>query len=221
MIFAFGTTWLSNPKRFVSGSSVRQIYPGRVATGPVKARDQSGFHRIAADSENNRYSRSRRLRGKCGGFAAGRDQNCNLLVDESGRHGRETIILPFGPTVLEFDVLPGDEAGGLQTLFERCDQVLRFVGRPGAQKSDHRRRLLGASCQRPSRSRTTNEGDERAPSHDLPQGIRTERSVRLKLTHYGQSGQRTTQGRSIIPAEHPGPASPEETQPIAACARPR
>src|SRR5262249_34253115 len=74
----------------------------------------------------------------------------------------------FQPVVLDDHVLAFDVAGFVKAFTERTSIACRGLGRPAADKPDHRhRRLLRARRQRPRGSRAADKRDEIAPRHSI------------------------------------------------------
>jgi hypothetical protein len=84
--------------------------------------------------------------------------------NQIGDHFRNPIIVSFQPTVFDRHVLPLDKAGFGEASAEVGENFDRVLGRPRAQISDHRHRLLLRSRrQRPRRCRTSEQAYELAP----------------------------------------------------------
>ena len=71
MMVAVGTTSCSSSSRFGPTSSVQGGHARDVAARPVEAGDKSELDRVAADLEDNRNCRGRRLCRQCRRSAAG------------------------------------------------------------------------------------------------------------------------------------------------------
>jgi len=90
--------------------------PGRakLATSP----DSTGLPLDA----NDRYRAGRRF-GRQGAGRASRHDDIRLRANQLGCQGRETIVHPFGPAVLDSDVFALDMAKVAQLLPERIDEM--------------------------------------------------------------------------------------------------
>ena len=147
---------------------------GRVATGVVKALDQSLADRIAAYPEHDGNGRGGTL-GRAGrGVAADRDEHAYSTTDEIGRYRGEQVVTTARPPELNREILTLDIAALGQTAAEGCQQVRRVLGRTRAHVAYHRhRRLLRARRDRPRHRRAAEERDELAPLHSITSSART------------------------------------------------
>jgi hypothetical protein len=81
----------------------------------------------------------------------------STVTDKIGREARKSIILTFGPAVLDLYVLTVDITDRLQSLSKRVHAKCVFNGRSATKISYYRHdRPLGGCCERPRRGRTTN-----------------------------------------------------------------
>ena len=78
------------------------------------------------------------------------------------------------PVVLDRHVLAFDVAGFVEAFAERGHKTRGGIGRPVAEKPDHRqRRLLRTRDERPCGSRAAKKRDELASPHARPQSQET------------------------------------------------
>jgi hypothetical protein len=78
-------------------------------------------------------------------------------------------VLAERPTVFDNHGLAFDEAAFVQTPAERSDQMGGIIGRPGAEKPNHRHcGLLRARCERHRERRAAESRNELAPLHVHP-----------------------------------------------------
>src|SRR5439155_26882461 len=82
---------------------------------------------------------------------------------------RQSIVLGFGPTEFDRNILALDEPCFLQSLAKRRHIVRIAGGRTAVENTDHRLRLLRPRQYWPCRRRAPNQCDELAPSHRLSQ----------------------------------------------------
>ena len=132
--------------------------PGRLrlTTKPVLTGSKTG-------GEDDRDRRSGRF-GDRRRKSVGHDHG-DLAADELRRHRRKPIIPILGKAILDSDVLPLDKSGLVQALSECANQVLGAGRRRGAEKADHRHRLLlRAHRERPRGRRAAEQRDELAAS---------------------------------------------------------
>src|SRR5262249_22146981 len=114
--------------------SVQRI-AGRVATGVVKALDQSLADLIAAYTEYDGDT-ERSARGRAGrGIAADGDEHAHPTADEIGRHRRQQVVLTARPAELDRHVLALDVTTLGQTSAKGCKQVLRILRRARAHET--------------------------------------------------------------------------------------
>src|SRR5262249_29906980 len=151
-----------------------EIDPRQIAARPRETRDKAKPDWVFADDED-----SGDCRGCCLGrerhcWASGRDDHCDLSVNQFGRQLRQSVDLILGPAVFDGRVLALDVADLLYALAELAHAVRQPVRRPAVEKSDHRhRRLLRARRERPRRRRAAEQCDERASFHSISASART------------------------------------------------
>src|SRR5262249_47776911 len=136
---------------------------GRVATGAVKALDQSLTDRIAAYPEHDRDGRRGTL-GRAGrGIAADRNEDAYSTIHEISGHPRQQVGATTRPPELDREILPLDVAALSQTVAEGCQQVGRVLGRTRAHVAYHRHWVLRARRERPGDGCAAEQTDEAAP----------------------------------------------------------
>jgi len=151
-------------KPFRHELNVQTCYTCHVAAGPVEAADHAGLDRINGGEEDDRKCRGRRLGSDCW-RDAGSGNHGYLTTNQIGCQGRQSIILALCPTVFDGDILALDVAGIVQTLAEGGQTEIVGLWGPGAEKADHRLRLLRAGRARPSDRRAADQRDELAAQH--------------------------------------------------------
>ena len=90
--------------------------PGHVPARPIETGDEAGLDRVAADVEDDRDRRGCRLGGEGRTETAGRRDHGHLALNQVGRQCRQSIALPFRPTIFDRDIAALDIAGLLQPL---------------------------------------------------------------------------------------------------------
>ena len=92
---------------------------------------------------------------------------------KSAMRGGRRSYWPASPVILDCHVLALDGAGFVEAFTERSGMAHGGLGRPAADKADHRQcRLLRARRERPRRRRATEQRDELAPSHSITSSAR-------------------------------------------------
>jgi hypothetical protein len=84
---------------------------GDIASRTVIARDQTEPDWVRADGENDWNSRCGSLRRTGGCYVAGGSDYGDLTSNQLRRQGRQSIVVAFGPTILDVEVLTVDVAG--------------------------------------------------------------------------------------------------------------
>src|SRR5438105_24289 len=81
--------------------------------------------------------------------------------------------MAFGPAILDRDILPDDIAGALEAVRQTGDIEFVGCGRPGADKPDHRHRvLLCPRRKRPCSCCPAEKRDELAALHSITSSAR-------------------------------------------------
>ena len=120
---ALGTSSCSSSSRFARPARGQEGDARDVAARPVEAGDKAELDRVAADREDDRDRRGRRLGRKRRRRAAGRDDHRHLTANQIGRQRRQPIILALRPAVFDRDVPALDIAGFAQALAERGQYI--------------------------------------------------------------------------------------------------
>ena len=107
-----------------------------ISARPVQALDQAVANRIAAAREHDRDDRRRRERCARRLRAARCGDHAHPPADEIGGERRQPIVLPFGPAILDWQVLAFDVTGLAQAAAERSHEGDLHLGGPGAEIAD-------------------------------------------------------------------------------------
>jgi len=94
---------------------------------PIEARDETDFHRIIPNQEDDRNGRRRRLGHQRRGRAADGYQDSQTEPNELARECGQALIVAHCPTVLDGDVLALDIAGFAQASAEGSGMSRRFL----------------------------------------------------------------------------------------------
>src|SRR5262245_57856085 len=166
--------------------------PGRVATRPRQARDETGADRVDSHREHDRHGAGR-LQQRGNGCSAGAGNND--VGRERGQFGRvsaKAVGVGRGPARLDLQVAAGSPAQLLQALQERrdADLCVGIVRGQGHEHADalHSLGLLRARRDRPGRCRAAEQGYQLASSyvrHGLPLGTRWDSLLHLKVAAEG------------------------------------
>ena len=101
------------------------------------------------DAEHDRDCRGGSL-GRKRTFTDGRGDHGHATADKIGHEGRQAVVLAVQPVVLDHHVLALDGAGFVEAFTERSGLAHGGLGRPAADKADHRQcRLLRTRRERP------------------------------------------------------------------------
>src|SRR5262249_32657587 len=125
-----------------------KIDTGRIAARSGEAGDKTQLDRIFWDTESN-WKRLRRSFGRDRSSAPRRRNHSHLSADQIGRQFREPIESVARQAIFDRDILALDVAGFGETSTERIQEMPTRSELQGAEKSDHRHRLLLCAGQRP------------------------------------------------------------------------
>src|ERR1700745_2821683 len=109
----------------------------------AQAWNEAEADRIVGRGEDDRDFRRCLLRRQRRWCTARSEDRRDTHVHELGGKLRQAVVTPFGPTIFDCDVPPGDKAGFGKALAERRDDSLGFARRTAAQEANEwNRRLL-------------------------------------------------------------------------------
>ena len=94
------------PAALAPARQLNEVTPGDVAARPVEAGDKASFDRVAADREDDRNRRGRRLGRERRSGAAGRDDHGHLAANQIGRQRRQPIVSALRPAIFDRHVRP-------------------------------------------------------------------------------------------------------------------
>ena len=172
MMVAVGTNSCSSSSRFGPSSTFKLVTPVRLPPGRFRLATSPSCDRVAADREDDRNRRGRRLCRQCRRSTADGDDHAHLTADQIGRQRRQSIVLALRPAIFDRHILALDIAGFFQALAERGQRCGVLVRRYAAEEPDHRhRRLLRPRRKRPGR-RAAEKRDEIAPLHSITSSAR-------------------------------------------------
>jgi hypothetical protein len=106
------------------------------------------------------------LAAKVAGVLPGRGNHVDAAADKIGRHGRQSIVMVFGPAVVDRHGPAINKAGLIQALMKGRKRTRERPARSAVQETDHRhRRLLCVCRERQARRRASDKGDKFASFH--------------------------------------------------------
>jgi hypothetical protein len=139
-----------------------------VSARPREACHQTGAYRIADRHHHERDRGCRLLYCQSGRCACGYEQ-INLESDEFGDQGRKLLIVSFGPSIFDQDVVAFEVAEVTQPVTQWLDEIfLKGSGRvPQEAYSRDTRRLLRPCPERPRGRCAAEQCHERAAVHSI------------------------------------------------------
>src|SRR5262245_19962422 len=151
----------------------KKVDTRHVAAGPGEADNKTKLDRILARDEYDRHRRCCRF-GNDGHLFAGRCDHCDLAANQIGRHLRKPIVLIFGESVDNRDILALDIAGLFQTLAKSAQAFRDGIRRSRIEETNHRyRRGLRVGCRWPCNRRAAEQRDELAATdHSITSSAR-------------------------------------------------
>jgi hypothetical protein len=135
-----GRELMQQLQSFWSDLHVQAGNAGDIAAWPAKACHQAQLHRIEAGDQDDRDRRRRSPSGQHRSEI--RHDHVDPTMDQIGPQRRQTIVLTFGPAILDCDILSFDEAGVFQALAESARSHRIPIGGCAVEKADHRNRSL-------------------------------------------------------------------------------
>lgn len=116
---------LSGLELFCHQVNAEEPHACHVGTRPAEAGNEADRDRLT-DLEDDANRRGRRPGGQCRRCAPRRGDHRHLAANQIECQGRQPIVVPVRPTVLDADVLAFDEAGFVQAL-PTCSGQMQLV----------------------------------------------------------------------------------------------